>query len=206
MPGEQHCDHGDDQDRVAAVAGELLRGDDPQPGHRQNPDGDLKQEPDPDQGEDDEAVVLRGADLDVELIGVEVEQEVERRGHDDEIGEYDPADEQERDREQHRQHDALLARAERGEHEGVDLVEQDRQRQQDPAVERELDRGEEGLGGAERDRLEITGQGLVGDLEQLVVLPEAEHHREHEHRGGDDDAGAQLVEMLDQRHPIVELG
>ena len=60
--------------------------------------------------------------------------------------------------------------------------------------------------GLKRERLEITGQGLVGDLEQLVVLPEAEHHREHEHRGGDDDPRAQLVEMLDQRHAIVELG
>ena len=50
-----------------------------------------------------------------------------------------------------------------GQDEGVDLVEQEREREQDPGVERELHRREERLGRAECERLErlrSRGSGL----------------------------------------------
>ena len=49
--GQQHRDDREDQVRVAAVVGELLRGDDPEPGDREDPDRDLEDEPEREQGE-----------------------------------------------------------------------------------------------------------------------------------------------------------
>src|SRR4051794_36609859 len=37
-----------------------------------------------------------------------------------------------------------------------------------------------------------------------MVLPEAEADRDHEDRNGDDDPRAELVEVLDERQPLVE--
>ena len=43
-----------------------------------------------------------------------------------------------------------------------------------------------------------AGQRTAGDFEQQVVLPEAERQGDAEDDQADDDAGAELVEMLDE--------
>src|SRR5581483_6241226 len=83
-------------------------------------------------------------------------------------------------------------------------------RGQDPRVDRDLQGAHAGLGDPEGDRLqvvpvEVLGQGVVGDLQQQVVLPEAEPAGHHQYHRRDDDAVAQLIQMLDERQLIVEL-
>ena len=63
-------------------------------------DRDLEDDPAGEQGLGEEAVVLLGLDLDVELGVVEVEQELGRRGQHDEEAEGDAGDEQGRDHQQ----------------------------------------------------------------------------------------------------------
>ena len=66
--------------------------------------------------------------------------------------------------------------------------------------------------GVDHRRLMLAEQKARADLEQLnrdleqrVVLPEAEGDGEDEDDRGDDDPRAELVEMLDERQAIVEL-
>ena len=93
------------------------------------------------------------------------------------------------------------------EDEGVRLVEDDGQREDDRAVRRDLDRGEERLGDPERQRHgRVRGQRVVGDVEQQRVLPEAEREGDAERQQRDDHPVAQLVEVIDESQPIVELG
>ena len=47
------------------------------------------------------------------------------------------------------------------------------------------------------------GSGAGGDLEQQVVLPEAERQGDAEDDDADDDPGAQLVEVLDQGEAVL---
>ena len=49
----------------------------------------------------------------------------------------------------------------------------------------------------------IAGQRPGGDFKQQVVLPEAEGERYADDDQADDDAGAQLVEVLDQAELIL---
>ena len=48
-----------------------------------------------------------------------------------------------------------------------------------------------------------SGQRRVGDLQQQVVLPEAERKGDPEDGERDDDPGPQLVEVLDERQPVL---
>jgi hypothetical protein len=54
-------------------------------------------------------------------------------------------------------------------------------------------------GGGHHDEV---GEGEAGEIEQQVVLPEAEHKRHPEYGGADDQPVAQLVEVLDERVAI----
>ena len=94
---------------------------------------------------------------------------------------------------------------ERGQDEGVCLVEDHRQRDHERGVGRDRHRGRERLGDAEGDRGLVAGQRLVGDVEQPGVLPEAEREGDRERGDRDDDARAELVEVLDEREPVLEV-
>ena len=102
-PGQRRGDDGDDHVGVAAVLGELLGRRDPEPGDREDPDRHLEDQPHRDQRHQDEAVVVLGPDLDVELAVVEVEEELDRGRQHDEVAEDDAGDEQHRDHHQQRQ-------------------------------------------------------------------------------------------------------
>ena len=155
----------------------------------------------------EERVVLAGPDLDVELVVVEVQEELDGRRNDDEVGEDDPGDEEHRDHQEHRQHRLLLPRAQRRQDERVRVVEQDRHGDQQRAVEHQRQRGQERLGRREGQRGElVAGERRVGDVEQRLVLPEAERRDDHEGDAAEDQPAAQLVEVLDERHPVVEVG
>src|SRR5215207_528179 len=106
---------------VAAVLAELLDADDPKPGNGENRQRQLEDQAEGDLRHREEAVVLAGAQLDVELAVVEVEQEVERRRDDDEVGEGDPGQEEEREEQQDRQDHPPLGLAEGGQDVGVEL-------------------------------------------------------------------------------------
>ena len=54
--------------------------------------------------------------------------------------------------------------------------------------------------------IEAGGQRLVRDLEERVLEEEADGDREDQEDAAEDDPRAQLVEVLDQRHALVELG
>ena len=69
----------------------------------------------------EEAVVVLGAHLDVELAVVEVEEEAGRSGEDDEVAEGDAGEEEHRDQRQDRQDRAPRLVAERRQQEGVGL-------------------------------------------------------------------------------------
>ena len=51
--------------------------------------------------------------------------------------------------------------------------------------------------------LVVAGQRAGGDFQQQVVLPEAERQGDAEDDEADDDAGAQLVEVLDEGEPVL---
>ena len=125
--------------------------------------------------------VLAGADLDVELVVVEVEEELDRRRDEDEVGEDDAGHEQDRHHQEDRQDDLPLARGQCREDEGVGLVEDDRQGDEDGAVEDEGQRRQECPEG-EGERLDVVGQRPVGDVEQQVVLPEPDDRRRRARR------------------------
>ena len=147
----------------------------------------------------EEAVVVAGPDLDVELGVVEAEQELDRGRHHDEVAEGDAGEEEDRGGEQDRQDDPTLAVAEGGQHIGVALVEQDRQREDQGAVGGDGESRREGLGDSEGEQfLVVAGQRPGGDFQQQVVLPEAEGQGDAEDDQADDYARAQLVEVLDQ--------
>ena len=99
---------------------------------------------------------------------------------------------------------ALLLLAERRQQVGVHLVEDDRQREDDRPVGRDGEGGRERLGDPEGDQLVVAGgQRPAREFQQQVVLPEAERQGDAEDREGDDDARAQLVEVLDEAHLIL---
>ena len=56
-----------------------------------------------------------------------------------------------------------------------------------------------GSDGLERDRLEIPGKRRVQNFEHKVALPGGEPERHEEGRGRDDQARAQLAQMVDDR-------
>ena len=124
--------------------------------------------------------------------------------HDDEVGEGDAGDEEEREEQQDRQDRPPLGRAEGGQHVGVELPEDDRQREDDGAVGRDGQGRRERLGDAEGDQLVVVaGQRPLGDFQQQVVLPEAERQGDAEDDDADDQPGAQLVEVLDEGEAIL---
>ena len=49
----------------------------------------------------------------------------------------------------------------------------------------------------------VVGQRRVGDVEQQVVLPEAERQRDAEDRQRDDHPAAKLVEVLDEGQAVL---
>ena len=159
-----------------------------------------------DQHRGEERVVVARPELVVEGVVVEVDEEIDRRRQDDEVGEGDAGDE-ERGREQHQRQDcAPLLPRERRQHVGVDLVDDHRQRKQDREVGAQRQGRGERLGRPESDQPaepNVLGNRVVGDVEQGLVLPEAERHRDHQRRDADDDPGAKLVEVLDEGEAIL---
>src|SRR5205807_3606346 len=115
----------------------------------------------------------------------------------------DTRDEEEGHHQQERQRQAPLGRAERRQDECVQLVEDDRERDQDRGVATDRDRRDERLGDSERDRLAPVRQRVVHELQQLVVLPEAQAEGDRERRDRNDDASAKLVEVLDETQVLV---
>src|SRR4051794_6445181 len=264
---------GDDDD--PPVPGERPAADDPHAGERESPHGDLERDPDREQGEDREPVVVLRLEEDVEGLVVEVLEEPDRRWQHEEVGERDAGDEQEGHPEHERQRDLPLARRERGQDEGVHLVEEDRQRDDEREVEGDGERHHERLADARGDRPALRhglGQGaggggeagggagellpvsrradlprpghlperlrrpvdappqprlrrgdpgqpaalgrllrrgrrrlerLVEDLEQPVVLPEAEAEGDGQRDRADDEPRPQLAEVVDDREPVL---
>jgi hypothetical protein len=128
---------------------------------------------------------------------------------DDEVAEDDACDEQDRHQDQERRRHATLRRAEGGQDEGVDLVEDHGRRDDHREVGGVHQRGGECLRRAQRDRVDllpgrlIDGQRVVHDLEDVVVLPDGQHPRDHERQDGDDQPAAKLVEMVDDGQPVL---
>ncbi len=137
---------------------------------------------------------------------VEVQEEVDGRVEDQEIAEHDAADEQHRHHQQERERDAALGGAEGRQHERVQLVEDDRQRHQQRRVGADGQRRHERLRHAQRDRMPVVRQRVVQEVEDAVVLPEAERVRDEERRDRDDDPRTELIEVLDERQVLVMLG
>jgi hypothetical protein len=204
-PREEHREDRQCEVGVAPVGRQLLRGDDAEPGDGQDPDRQLEEKAHHPERQGEEAVVVARPHLDVELRVVEVQEELGGGRQDDEVAEDDPGDEQNRHQDQERDNHPPLPVRQGGEDEGVGLIEDHRQRDNQRRVGRDRHGGGERLGDAEGDRVPIAGKRGVGDVEQVVVLPEAE--REGHHEGGyrDDDPRAELVEVFDEREPVLEV-
>src|SRR4249920_82064 len=202
--GQQRGDDDQDHVRVAAVLRELLWGDDPEAGHGEDPDRQLEDQAHDGQGQGEEAVVVLGPDLDVELALVEVEEELGGSGKDYEVAEDDAGDEQKGHAHEKGDDDPLLAVGERGQDEGVRLVEDHRQRDDERRVGRDRHCGRERLGDPEGDRRLVPRQRRVGDVEQPAVLPEAEAEGDAVRDDRDDYARTKLAEMFDERKPVLE--
>ena len=98
----------------------------------------------------------------------------------------------------------LLLLAEGRQQVGVELVEDDRQREDDRPVGGDGHGRRERLADPEGDQLVVVGgQRHARQFEQQLVLPEAERERDAEDGDRDDDAGAQLVEVLDEAQLIL---
>ena len=121
----------------------------------------------------------------------------------DEVAERDAADEQERNQQEQGQDDAPLAGAEGGEHERVELIEDHRQRQQERRVRRHGQGREERLGHAQGERLASLRQGPFRRSKIKWLCQKHSPEGDHEHGQRDDDPRAQLVEMLDEREPVL---
>src|SRR5690606_16845530 len=74
----------------------------------------------------------------------------------------------------------------------------------DRPVGRDRHGGRERLGDAEGEQLLVrVGKRARGDIEEEVVLPEAEGEGDAEDGDADDDPGPQLVEVLDEAEAVV---
>ena len=135
---------------------------------------------------------------------VEVEKELGGGRQDDEVAEDRPGAEQHRHHDQEGDDHPALAVGERRQHVGVSLVEDHRQREHDRRVHGDRHGGGEWLGDPERDRGPVAGQRCVGDIQQPAVLPEAEREGDRKRRDRDEDPRAKLVQVLDERDPVLE--
>ena len=64
-------------------------------------------------------------------------------------------------------------------------------------------RGSEGPVAGPHLMLGLMGQGCVDQVQEPVVLPKAEAERDRHRDKADDDARAQLIEVPDDREPVV---
>jgi hypothetical protein len=151
---------------------------------------------------DREVVIVGGAQLGVELGGVEVEQEVQRRRQHDQVAEGDAGEEQRGHCEHEQRGQAALPPRQRRSEKGVRLVQQHGQGEQQRGVGGELQRRHERLAGAECDRLHVARKGRVDDPDHQPVLPGGESERHEEGRARDHQSRAQLVQVVDDRQPL----
>ena len=145
-----------------------VRNADPHRG--QDRDRELEHEPHRGERQRRELVVVARLDQHVELVGVEVLQEVDGGRQHEEVAERDTDEEQHRHH-RHQRHDHMaLARVERGQHERVDLVEDQRQREQQREIERDGQRRRERLAGPERDRFGVgRAVGRLGERDRQLA-------------------------------------
>src|SRR5439155_5389978 len=79
------------------------------------------------------------------------------------------------------------------------LPEDDREREQEARVEADHERGDEGLGGAERDEAApLRRQRLLEPVDQVRVEGVGEPEADDERDQRDDDPRTKLAEMLDE--------
>src|SRR5919106_2427686 len=130
---------------------------------------------------------------------VEAEQEGDRRGQHDPVGERHPPREQRQSDQHELEHVPLTAWVESGREVRPQLPEQDRER--DRGVEGDDERRREGLRDAEGDRLLAVERG-VQPADDRLVEPVAEREGRRERPERDEQAGAELAEMLDELHAL----
>ena len=181
------------------VVAQLRRGDDAQAHEPEDEDRQLEQDPAGQDRDDRERVVLLRAHLRVVEVGVVVEQERDGGRKHDPVGEGHP------DREQHGRDDhevddcALGALLEGRREERPELPDEDRDRERDRGVERDVERRRERLRRAERQRLRPFGQRLREPADDRVPEGVREDEEDRDRAQRDDQPGAELLEVLDER-------
>lgn len=194
VPGEERGEDGAGEEGVAAVATELGGRDDPEADGGEDRDGDLEDDAHGEENGGCEAVVLAGLDEGVELGGVEVLEEADPGGEDDEVAEGGAEEEEEGDGGEEGQGEASLTRVEGGEDEAVELEEDDGEGEDEGEVEGDGEGAREGLADPEGDGLFALGGG--GDLRE--VGPEGgEASEEAGARGGREAARGEGEEAGD---------
>ena len=177
---------------------------DPQPDEPEHEHGHLECQRHSDQDEADEAVVVLGAEQDLEVRRVVVRQEVDRGRQHHPVAEGEPAQPEDGgEGDEHRHRALVVLRESRGE-EGPDLPEDDRHGDQQRRPEADPDRRGEGFDRAEGGRLpEVVRQRPVQPVEDVAVEDVGDDERDEDRSEHDEQPRPQLAQVLDERRLLA---
>jgi len=177
---------------------------DPDLGEPEDDDRDLEHQAHGEDERRDERDVLRCAELVIDDLAAEVDEELERAREKHEVAERHPDDEQDEREWTEGQKKAPLMRPERRVDVGVDLVQQDRHREREPTEERHAHVRREVLGRTEGDEARDARRRLQ-KLDDLGREEERERGRDENGECRDRQAAAELPEVLHERELFVAL-
>src|SRR5690606_30033925 len=212
VPRRQHRRHDrDDEDRVAPLLRQHLRIHDPQRRQRQDHHRQFEEHPERQQQLHHESQVRPDHDVLFQTLRLEPHHEPERDRQRHEVRQRNAHEEQHHPHVQRRHDVAPLRRRQRRRNERPELIEDDREGQQQPHHQRQLDGEEERLGGTQILQFRSTQQRpdrldqQVQDLE-LLNDHEADRRADQERHQAPKDPPPELLQVLQERHLVVGPG
>jgi len=139
---------------------------------------DLEDQPDAEDECGHERDVLRGAQLVIDDVAAEIDEELDGVRKQHEIAERHAGDEEEQDEWPEPERESPLVRVQRGVDVHVDLVQDDRHRERDAAEQRHAHEGGEVLGRAQGDEAAYPGRKHQ-DPDDVDREDERDHRRDH---------------------------
>jgi len=152
-----------------------------------------------------EGEVLGRAELVLDHLAAEVDEELERARQQRVIAEEHSDHEQQEDERAGRQGEASLVRVQRGVDVGVDLVQDHGHRERDAAEQRDAHVGGEVLGGGQRYEA-VDARWDQQDLDDVGREEERDRGRRDHGDRSHHQTVAQLAEMLDERQFFIAFG
>jgi hypothetical protein len=202
---EERGDDGDQDDGVAAVLHEEARRHEAEGGENRHDQRQLGDDAEPDdEWRGDAEVLVRGDDR-RQLLALQAEQDGERARQNPQVGHRRPGREQHHAYRECGHDEAPLPLVQRGGQEGPDLIDHDGRDDYQADGERQLQRDEERIGGAGEHqpaggKQRSDGAHQQADDVEVLNDPPADQCADHDGEQAIEDAPAQLLEMVEERH------